>query len=825
MESIIKKLGKTSVTVEKDYHSSEKEYNKLTIVEEEGTFKTYLSRKPVPVGIALTNREYWICFSGVLESITFDYLKFKKDYASGKVIEDNAIITRHILDRNIERIKIALKAISEEEIDDDAVIERTIKDRNVTSNKIAKENILTEHFAKKSVITTILADYAITSIKLADDSVTTRSIVNENITQEKLAKNSVTESKIANNAININKFDSYTRNIIESVKYIPKEFTSLKEAIFDEINKYKPIIINGDVTNAADEEDITSENNLLKLKDRSALNGMGYIILRKNKSFAEQVTKENTIYEIRYDFDLNGQEITIPEGCILKFNGGSIKGGNITGHILNSYVMPQWFGAIEGDNVIDGTQNNEAFQNCVNICDNICVPAGTYIFKQITGNENGGSFRIEKNNTKLFSAEGATLKFEQNDYNGMTFQSGMVIINNCSDIVIDNIVFEGDELVQTDNSDHNGIIYMVGSTNVSIQNCKFFNVSKDAIFIILSKNVKIDNCIIDTIHRDGMVVDSVDGLLVKNVEITNVRDTTYSFAVDIETHHEGRIIKDVIFKDCNFHNIQQNYAIISSSPIVGKCLIDGGYYVGIQVNKDSEDVKIRNITANGITAKGKIDISNSIIEILNFENKNDENKSSIISNCNIGKLQCSTGASTNYNAYFNNCVFNMINMSYTTPNKISFIYCIFQNVTEGLNFVANSFIEMYSCLYKSNLEINKNIAITSNDGIEVVGCSFVFSETTQSQGNIGAVMLNSKKVFFENNNISMPKNLNPIYMLNVTQNHNNGGTVTLLNNVFSGLKRHLFSTYGLNNMTLGQTRVLANNTFKDDYINEDLSPQ
>ena len=32
MKSIIKKLGKTSITVEKDYHSSNKEYNKLTVV-------------------------------------------------------------------------------------------------------------------------------------------------------------------------------------------------------------------------------------------------------------------------------------------------------------------------------------------------------------------------------------------------------------------------------------------------------------------------------------------------------------------------------------------------------------------------------------------------------------------------------------------------------------------------------------------------------------------------------------------------------------------------------------------------------------------------
>ena len=121
MESVIEKLGKTSVTVEKDYHSSEKEYNKLTVVEEQGAFKTYLSRKPVPVGIELTNREYWICFSGVLESITFDYLKFKKDYASGKTIEDNAIKTRHIENSAITSNKIQNDSIVNSKIVNDTI--------------------------------------------------------------------------------------------------------------------------------------------------------------------------------------------------------------------------------------------------------------------------------------------------------------------------------------------------------------------------------------------------------------------------------------------------------------------------------------------------------------------------------------------------------------------------------------------------------------------------------------------------------------------------------------------------------------------------------
>ena len=127
MESVIKKLGKASVTVEKDYHSSKKEYNKLTIVEEQGAFKTYISRKPVPVGIELTNREYWIPFSGVLESITFDYLKFKKDYASGKAIEDNSIKTRHIEN----------SAITSNKIQNDAIMNSKIADNTIEIEKLS----------------------------------------------------------------------------------------------------------------------------------------------------------------------------------------------------------------------------------------------------------------------------------------------------------------------------------------------------------------------------------------------------------------------------------------------------------------------------------------------------------------------------------------------------------------------------------------------------------------------------------------------------------------------------------------------------------------
>ena len=101
--------------------------------------------------------------------------------------------------------------------------------------------------------------------------------------------------------------------------------------------------------------------------------GMGYKILRKDATFASQVTDTNTIYEIRYDFVLSAN-FTMPAGCVLRFNGGSISGaytltGNLTGieatlvQIFDTNVLfggtwnvdesfPEWFGG--------GTLNDDA---------------------------------------------------------------------------------------------------------------------------------------------------------------------------------------------------------------------------------------------------------------------------------------------------------------------------------------------------------------------------------------------------------------------------------------------------------------------------------
>ena len=65
--------GKVSITVEEDYHSPDKIYDKLTVVEDYDTIATYISRTYVPAGVSLSDRHYWICL-GRIDTNAVEYI-------------------------------------------------------------------------------------------------------------------------------------------------------------------------------------------------------------------------------------------------------------------------------------------------------------------------------------------------------------------------------------------------------------------------------------------------------------------------------------------------------------------------------------------------------------------------------------------------------------------------------------------------------------------------------------------------------------------------------------------------------------------------------
>lgn len=118
------------------------------------------------------------------------------------------------------------------------------------------------------------------------------------------------------------------------------------------------------------------------------------------------INEPNTVYEIRYDFDLDGQEIIINDGCVLNFVGGSLKGGNIqfnetllignkiliecscTGIVKNSTLTPNMFGAKQ-----DGFTDDVPFiQQAIELLNN--RRGGACLFKK-------GTYLIGSINVKL----------------------------------------------------------------------------------------------------------------------------------------------------------------------------------------------------------------------------------------------------------------------------------------------------------------------------------------------------------------------------------------------------------------------------------------
>ena len=152
----------------------------------------------------------------------------------------------------------------------------------------------------------------------------------------------------------------------------------------------------GTINNLADDEDLVSVDkgeslSVLKFADR-AYNpgiyvGMGYKILRrniidgKNILTQEMVNQPHTIYMIQYDYDLNGATITLPEGCMFDFQGGSISNGFLEGKIENTHARPEWFHSPKDEDW------SAAIQQALNVCPTVKLSDKIYnISKKIVLN-------------------------------------------------------------------------------------------------------------------------------------------------------------------------------------------------------------------------------------------------------------------------------------------------------------------------------------------------------------------------------------------------------------------------------------------------------
>lgn len=374
------------------------------------------------------------------------------------------------------------------------------------------------------------------------------------------------------------------------------------ETLWVDLYDFSPYIINPILP---DEEDITQSaideqgNTYLSLKDReynpSEFSGKGYKILRKNIIEIEDensnkvnkniltsnmISKPNTVYEIRYDFDLNNAEITIPENCVLKFNGGSLSNGTINGNYakieaetldnvlinikytspvnfnrsLTYYIIPEIWGIIEGymekgenghytEEQYDIMYNNGvAFTKAIEYASNngfnkVIFPKGKYCFTPFDGVikyrmtysiwvHDLYNFDVDLNSSELYLIIDDTQKskYVTFDY-GHTYDIRGVLIGltGCENVYIHNGKLIGDRFIRVYKEDR----------------AKWAESTVGINIIGININIKISDIDVSNFMGDGISAS------MNNFIYTNYKQDAYSYSTGNITRKTGSPTSDL----------------------------------------------------------------------------------------------------------------------------------------------------------------------------------------------------------------------------------------------------------------------------------------
>lgn len=295
MQQYKKILGKVMMTAEGTYNK-DKKYEPISLVTDEETNKSYISRKEVPAGTQINNREYWqpVASSGIIDN---GVIILNRKNSDGQIPIYDLKSATEVVSVGDRKGGVILGFLGfNPEID------------TVPTWKLYQYNDVSPS-NWTNIDYWLPMDYTNKYAGWFDN--------------EKALYDSVPFPKVGMYA--------YVGNSVLSAIiyrcYKDRVWQPTEDKAFS------------GVVNLADEEDITSKQNKLKFKDKeynpAQFSGLGKLYLRKNivdgKNILTQTMMQatNTIYIIQYDYDLQGTEIAIPENSILDFQGGSLNNGII----------------------------------------------------------------------------------------------------------------------------------------------------------------------------------------------------------------------------------------------------------------------------------------------------------------------------------------------------------------------------------------------------------------------------------------------------------------------------------------------------------------
>lgn len=473
----------------------------------------------------------------------------------------------------------------------------------------------------------------------------------------------------------------------------------------------------------ADEEDITvTADSKLQLKDRDSSKGMGYKILRLPEDgilTQEMISEPNTIYEIRYGFDLNGQTITIPENCVLKFEGGKLENGSICGNstgIVASRTLVFSSIIVEGEwrvPVIYSEWFETSLENNLDSFKNLVALTSDEVYNtiQIKGinykvSVDSIPFKLKSNTHINFS--GANVQVISNNLR----DSQLIWLDNVENIEISNGTLIGDCRTHTASSEEstdewNQLIKINGCRNITIHQMTINESTGDGIDLLekdvdgelyVPTNIQISGCILDNNGRNNISIEAGNNITITNCTLSNASQISQGMpgnGIDVEPWQEGIDVSSIYIKDCVFkNNYGQSIQLCcnqfeqvndrDNNILISNCKVNGILIVStngvVLENLRAFDPSKYNILVIGTGNSNNIVLRNS--DFMRFQcNKDARLVNSYISNINeidsTGKLE---------NITFENAIIDSDNL------------LVLSNLSESdkLNFFRSTFHKWYT---------------------------------------------------------------------------------------------------------------------------------
>lgn len=263
--------------------------------------------------------------------------------------------------------------------------------------------------------------------------------------------------------------------------------------------------------------------------------------------------------------------------------------------ITNSMNVKQ-FGA-KGDGTTDDTNS---IQLCVNNCDNVNVPEGTYMVDAETHINLRSGNKLELDNS-------AVIKAITNDATTYT----VLLVDNCEDVEICGGTIEGDRETHTGETGEWGhCIRLWGTSNrIYIHDINLINAWGDGIDCDITGSAVTARVHVNNARRNGYSITKADSFTSNDDIIENTHGTNPQCGVDIEPNDGSDILRNITFNNLYTKN-NAAYGIILA--LIGGNDTDN--YTNISINNLRSENDRRGI---GLTPKagrlGEIHVNEPVI--------------------------------------------------------------------------------------------------------------------------------------------------------------------------------------------------------------------